>query len=214
MSVRHGVLALLGERPRYGYEVRTAFEARMGGTWALNVGQVYTTLSRLERDGLVETAGQDEAGHQYYAITDQGRGELQTWFTTPVRREDRPRDELAIKLALAFAADDLDVAAVIQTQRRDSLRALQDYTRLKAPGGPRAAAPADPSDLAWQLVLESMIFQAEAEVRWLDHCEGRLRQAQRVRRPDETTVTPSGETPGAAEPSSAADAAAQSGVAR
>ena len=166
MSVRHGVLALLGERPRYGYEVRTAFEARMGGTWVLNVGQVYSTLSRLERDELVETAGQDDAGHQYYAITDRGRSELQAWFTTPVRREDRPRDELAIKLALAFAADDLDVAAVIQTQRRDSVRALQDYTRLKVPGA-MTSAPADASDLAWQLVLESMIFQAESAMSWV-----------------------------------------------
>ena len=189
MSVRHGVLALLGERQRYGYEVRTAFEARMGGTWALNVGQVYSTLSRLERDELVEAAGQDDAGHQYYAITDRGRSELQAWFTTPVRREDRPRDELAIKLALAFAADDLDVAAVIQTQRRDSVRALQDYTRLKVPGA-MTSAPADASDLAWQLVLESMIFQAEAEVRWLDHCEGRLRQVQRLPRPVEPPTAP------------------------
>ena len=187
MSVRHGVLALLGERPRYGYEVRTAFEARMGGTWVLNVGQVYSTLSRLERDELVETAGQDDAGHQYYAITDRGRSELQAWFTTPVRREDRPRDELAIKLALAFAADDLDVAAVIQTQRRDSVRALQDYTRLKVPGA-MTSAPAGASDLAWQLVLESMIFQAEAEVRWLDHCESRLRQVQRLPRSVESST--------------------------
>lgn len=179
MSIRHGVLALLAERPRYGYEVRTAFEARTGGTWPLNVGQVYTTLSRLERDGLAAAAGEDEAGHQYYEITDGGREELRAWFTTPVRREDRPRDELAIKLALAVAADDLDVAQVIQAQRTDSLRALQDYTRLKA----RAGTAADPADLAWLLVLDAMVFQAEAEVRWLDHCESRLLQARPQRDP-------------------------------
>jgi DNA-binding PadR family transcriptional regulator len=177
MSIRHGVLALLAERPRYGYEVRTAFEARTGGTWPLNVGQVYTTLSRLERDGLAAAAGEDDAGHQYYEITDAGREELRAWFTTPVRREDRPRDELAIKLALAVAADDLDVAAVIQAQRTDSLRALQDYTRLKA------RATAGPEDLAWLLVLDAMVFQAEAEVRWLDHCESRLLQARPPREP-------------------------------
>ena len=187
MSIRHGVLALLGERPRYGYEVRTAFEARMGGTWSLNVGQVYTTLSRLERDGLVEAAGEDDAGHQYYAITAGGRGELHRWFTTPVRREDRPRDELAIKLALAVAADDLDVAAVLQAQRTDSLRALQEYTRLKVAA---RSAGEDPADLAWQLVLESMIFQAEAEVRWLDHCESRLLQARPAPAPPSSPRTP------------------------
>ena len=178
MSVRHGVLALLAERPRYGYEVRTAFEARTGGTWPLNVGQVYTTLSRLERDGLAEPAGEDDAGHQFWTATATGRDELRRWFTTPVRREDRPRDELAIKLALAVAAEDCDVAAVIQAQRTDTVRALQDYTRLKA----RAAGSDDAADLAWLLVLDAMVFQAEAEVRWLDHCETRLVRARR--RPD------------------------------
>ncbi len=186
MSVRHGVLALLAERPRYGYEVRTAFETRTGGTWPLNVGQVYTTLSRLERDLLAEAAGEDDAGHQYYAITAAGRAELRRWFTTPIRREDRPRDELAIKLALAVAADDLDVAEVIQTQRSDSMRALQDYTRLKA----RAGASPEPADLAWLLVLDAMVFQAEAEVRWLDHCEGRLLQARPAREPAPTAPAP------------------------
>ena len=172
MSIRHGVLALLAERPRYGYEVRTAFEARTGGTWPLNAGQVYTTLSRLERDELVAPAGQDDAAHEVYAVTEAGREELLRWFTTPVRREDRPRDELAIKLALAVAAD-VDVADVIQAQRSDTLRAMQDYTRLKV----RTSSSTDPADLAFQLVLEAMVFQAEAEVRWLDHCESRLLQA-------------------------------------
>lgn len=180
MSIRHGVLALLAEQPRYGYELRTEFEGRTGSTWPLNVGQVYTTLSRLERDGLVETSGEDEAGHQYYAVTDAGRAEVHDWFTTPVRRESRPRDELAIKLALAVRADSLDVAAVIQAQRTDSLRALQDYTRLKLRAG-------GADDLAWALVLEAMIFQAEAEVRWLDHCESRLLQAAQARPPSTTT---------------------------
>lgn len=183
MSIRHGVLALLAEQPRYGYEVRTAFEARTGGTWPLNVGQVYTTLSRLERDELIASAGEDDAGHAVYAVTDTGREQLRRWFTTPVRREDRPRDELAIKLALAVAAD-VDTGDVIQAQRSDTLRAMQDYTRLKA----RTSASTDPADLAFQLVLESMVFQAEAEVRWLDHCESRLVQARPASDPDRTAT--------------------------
>ena len=177
MPIRHGVLALLAERPRYGYEVRTAFEARTGGTWPLNVGQVYTTLARLERDGLAVDGGVDDAGHRFYAITEAGRDALRAWFATPVRRENRPRDELAIKLALAVASEDADVADVIQAQRSDSLRALQDYTRLKV----RPAPGTDPDDLAWLLVLDAMVFQAEAEVRWLDHCETRLVQARPAR---------------------------------
>ena len=172
MSVRNGLLALLAERPRYGYELRGEFEARTGTTWPLNVGQVYTTLARLERDGCVTASAEGESGQQYYAITEAGRVEAHAWFTTAVRREARPRDELAIKLALAVGGE-VDVAAVIQTQRADSVRALQDYTRLKV--------RADTGDLGWLLVLEAMIFQTEAEVRWLDHCESRLSQARRPR---------------------------------
>jgi DNA-binding PadR family transcriptional regulator len=169
MSVRHGLLALLAERSRHGYELRTEFERRTGS--ALNVGQVYTTLARLERDGKVVATDEGDEGQNAYALTPAGHDELHDWFASPVTRESRPRDELAIKLALAVTAPGVDVRAVLQTQRTDSLRALQDYTRLKA----RVDVDAD---LAWLLVLEAMIFQAEAEVRWLDHCESRLARAR------------------------------------
>ncbi|MFI9361127.1 PadR family transcriptional regulator [Kitasatospora sp. NPDC053057] len=180
MSIRHGLLALLDQGPRYGYQLRTEFEARTGATWPLNVGQVYTTLSRLERDGLVEAAGEDEEGHQFYAVTDAGRAELRAWFDTPVPRTNPPRDELAIKLAMAVTVPGVDVSAVVQGQRRHSIKALQDYTRLKGralAGEARpGAVPSESNDLAWLLVLDQLIFQTEAEIRWLDHCETRLAQ--------------------------------------
>lgn len=132
MSIRHGLLALLDQGPSYGYQLRTEFEARTGATWPLNVGQVYTTLARLERDGLVVPAGEDEEGHQFYEATEAGRAELRTWFDTPVPRTNPPRDELAIKLAMAVTVPGVDVPAVVQGQRRHSIKALQDYTRLKA----------------------------------------------------------------------------------
>jgi len=181
MSIRHGLLALLEHGPRYGYQLRAEFEAHTGATWPLNVGQVYSTLARLERDGLVEPAGQDDEGHVFYAITATGRAAVHEWFTTPVRRQSRPRDELAIKLALALTVPGVDVPAVVQAQRTDTLRALQDYTRLKLRGGD--------GDLAWLLVLESLIFQAEAEVRWLDHCEATLaRHSWRAPQPAEVAA--------------------------
>jgi DNA-binding PadR family transcriptional regulator len=170
MSIRHGLLALLEQGPKYGYQLRSEFEAATGATWPLNVGQVYTTVARLERDGLVEPVGHaDDAadGRVTYRITDDGRSEVSDWFTTPVARESRPRDELAIKLALAITTPGVDVHRVVQTQRTATLRSLQDLTRLKAHADGRR-------DAAWLLVLESMIFQAEAEIRWLDHCETRL----------------------------------------
>jgi DNA-binding PadR family transcriptional regulator len=167
MSVKYGLLALLERGPMHGYQLRAAFEESTGGTWPLNIGQVYTTLSRLERDQLVRPLPQGDEGQRPYQITDAGRADLASWFATPIGRTDRPRDELAIKLALALTTPGVDVRAVVQTQRGATMGTLQEYTRLKA----RADQPAD---LAWRLVLDAMLFQAEAELRWLDHCEASL----------------------------------------
>ena len=175
MSIRQGLLALLEQRPMYGYQLRTEFESRTGATWPLNVGQVYTTLARLERDGLVEPAGEDDEGHVFYKLTVAGHETVTEWFSTPVARTTPPRDELAIKLAMAVTVPGVDVRAVVQQQRTATVRALQDYTRLKQRADPGTG---DGPDLAWLLVLDSLIFQAEAEVRWLDHCEARLARAK------------------------------------
>ncbi|MDX6359799.1 MAG: hypothetical protein QOH37_2853 [Nocardioidaceae bacterium] len=172
MSVRNALLALLEQGPRYGYQLRAEFEHRTGGTWPLNVGQVYTTLARLERDGLVEGRGTDGEGHVMYAVTATGRDEVVSWFTSPVPRTQPPREELAIKLALAVSVPGVDVGTVIQQQRTATMTALQDYTRLK-----RRSTGDEPQELAWGLVLASLVFTAEAEIRWLDHCEARLRRA-------------------------------------
>ncbi|MCK8676214.1 PadR family transcriptional regulator [Streptomyces lichenis] len=176
MSIRHGLLALLELGPRYGSQLRSEFESRTGATWPLNVGQVYTTLSRLERDGLVAQGGEDDAGHALYAITDTGRDELRSWYAQPVDRTSPARDELAIKLAMAVGAPGVDIREVIQSQRRHTVQAMQDYTRLKARAldALESGRSQERDDVAWLLVLEQLIFQTEAEARWLDHCEARL----------------------------------------
>jgi DNA-binding PadR family transcriptional regulator len=199
MSVRHALLALLEQGPMYGYQLRTEFEGRTGSTWPLNIGQVYTTLARLERDGMIEASdagsgdggAADEAngshgsngdgGKRRYAITTDGRVEVATWFDEPVGRGDPPRDELAIKLAIAVTIPGVDVGALVQRQRTATMNALHDYTRLK-----RNVGTDEPADLAWSLVLDSLIFNAEAEIRWLDHCEARL--ARRSAQPRSTVA--------------------------
>ncbi|MEU2201506.1 PadR family transcriptional regulator [Isoptericola sp. NPDC019482] len=179
MSVRQGFLALLSEQPMHGYQLRQEFEARTGGTWPLNIGQAYTTLQRLQRDGLVEPVADDDEGPERFRLTDAGRAEADAWWLRPVERKAPARDELAIKLALAVTVQPdghgVDVAAVIQRQRTESLRALRDYTLLK-----RDAAD-DPDGLAWSLVLDSLVFAAEAEVRWLDHVESTVARAAGTR---------------------------------
>jgi DNA-binding PadR family transcriptional regulator len=169
VSIRHSLLALLSTGPMHGYGLKTEFEAATADVWPLNVGQVYTTLGRLERDGLV-TAEDGAEGQKVYEITDAGRGELARWFETPVPREVIPRQELAIKLVFAMRSGLADVTAVVQRQRVATVRALQDITRLKT-----AAESGD--DVAWLLMLDSLVFQAEAEVRWLEMCEVRLAMA-------------------------------------
>jgi DNA-binding PadR family transcriptional regulator len=189
MSVKHSLLALLERGPAYGYQLRAAFESATGNTWPLNIGQVYTTLNRLERDELVEALPENDSGQRPYRITETGRRHLAGWFASPVQAADRPRDELTIKLALAVTTPGVDVADVIQRQRRATLRLLQEYTRLKA--------AEEHAELAWRLVLESMIFRAEAEIRWLDHTEAVVARAElpapfpfAVDEPDSADATP------------------------
>lgn len=178
MSIKHALLSLLEQEPKYGYQLRAEFEERTGGTWPLNVGQVYTTLSRLERDGLVEPMGApDDEGRIAYRLTTRGREEIAGWWLTPVSRDSSPRDELVIKLALAVTAPGVDVHRVVQTQRTATLKHLRDLTRLKV----RAGDEGGERDIAWLLVLEHLAFSAEAEVRWLDHVEATL--ARRARMP-------------------------------
>ena len=183
MSVRQALLALLDEQPRYGYQLRADFENRTGSVWPLNIGQVYTTLARLERDGMVAGSGVDDEGHVVYRITDAGRADVRSWLEGPVPRTAPPRDELAIKLAIAVTLPGVDVPAIIQRQRTSTMTALQDYTRLK--GDQKTEG-----ELAWGLVLDSLVFAAEAEIRWLDHCEARLRR-EALKPPPNSTSTPS-----------------------
>jgi DNA-binding PadR family transcriptional regulator len=177
MSVKFGLLALFADGPKYGYQLRTEFEERTGGTWSVNVGQVYTTLERLERDGLVAAEGTNADGRAVYTITEVGRATLDSWFVTPVTDADRPRNELAIKLLMAATTPGVDVTAVVQRQRTESLRMMRDYTTLR-----RDADAAD--DVAGVLLLDSVVFALEGEVRWLDHVEATvLRRGVRLAAP-------------------------------
>lgn len=169
MSVRLGLLALLAEGTRYGAELKAGFEQRTGGTWPVNVGQVYTTLDRLERDGLVTADAGDADGRIRYSLTATGREAVADWWRTPVDRQATPRDELVIKLAIAITSPEVDSAAVAQAQRSATMHRLQQATRLK-----RSIDPA--ADLAWLMVVEHQLFAAEAEIRWLDQVEASVRR--------------------------------------
>ena len=161
MSVRHALLALLSEGPKYGLQLRHEFEARTGEVWPLNVGQVYTTLQRLERDGLVASDDEaDEGPQRGYAITADGADELQAWLATPPDVVQPPRDELLIKVLVAATVPGVDVHEVVQIHRRHLIEVMQQYTAIKAD------APED--DVALALIVDAELFRIEAAVRWLD----------------------------------------------
>jgi DNA-binding PadR family transcriptional regulator len=182
MSVRHALLALLSEGPKYGLQLREEFEARTGEVWPLNVGQVYTTLQRLERDGLVTAVGEDAAGEpaapgapqKAYQITDVGTVELARWLRVPPDLSTPPRDDLVMKILIAIRIPGTDVYKVIQAHRRYLVQLMQEWTRLKEDA---ARTEDGAGDLAFGLVVDSELFRLDSVVRWLDAAEGRLRRA-------------------------------------
>ncbi len=171
MSVRHALLALLSEGPKYGLQLRQEFEERTGEVWPLNVGQVYTTLQRLERDGLVASDGTGEDGAQKgFRITSEGERELAVWLRTPPDLSSPPRDELVIKVLIALRVPGVDVHEVLQSHRRYLVELMQEWTRLKEYAADR--------DLGFALVVDAELFRLDAVIRWLDAADGRIKRAE------------------------------------
>src|SRR5580658_5155008 len=170
MSVRHALLALLSEGPKYGLQLREEFEARTGEVWPLNVGQVYTTLQRLERDGLVESDDAAQDGPQKrFRITAEGGRELAGWLRTPPDLSAPPRDELVIKILVAMRVPGTDVHEVIQVHRRYLVELMQQWTHIKETEAE--------SDLSLALVVDAELFRLDSVIRWLDAADGRIKRA-------------------------------------
>ncbi|MGV8881158.1 MAG: PadR family transcriptional regulator [Rhodoglobus sp.] len=161
MSVKLSVLAILDQGPCYGNQIRAEFERRTGATWPLNVGQIYTTLDRLERDGLATRQPGNEAGHVLYEITETGRAAAREWLATPVDQSVVPRDELVVKLALAMTLPGADPATLIRAQR-------------EAIAGAHSEDSAAPDGSPAGLIQHSAALHACAQLEWLDYCEALL----------------------------------------
>ena len=181
MSVRHALLALLSEGPKYGLQLRQEFEARTGDVWPLNIGQVYTTLQRLERDGLVESDDSDNDGPQKdFRITSERRG-----GAGPVAAHAAGPDVAAARRAGRQGAGrgrrrpGVDVHEVIQVHRHYLVQLMQQWTRLKEDEAQ--------FDLAFALVVDAELFRLDSVVRWLDAADGRLKRAAVDPPPPSTT---------------------------
>ncbi|MCU1406163.1 MAG: hypothetical protein JWQ43_2466 [Glaciihabitans sp.] len=168
VSVRHSLLAILGQGPCYGYQLKSEFDRRTGGSWPLNVGQIYNTLDRLERDGLVDKHDIDPDGQIYYEITAAGRATVADWLDSAVPRGSAPRDELAIKLAIAATLPGTDAAVLVERQRQTTGAARRELEKERSATAVRPDS-LTAEQLARTLILDSRIEAAEAEMRWLDN---------------------------------------------
>lgn len=167
MGIKEGLLCLLARGDAHGYQLKSDLETTTGDTWQVNIGQIYTTLQRLERDGFVASTISNGDGRVVYTITDRGRDAAREWMQSPVSLAAAGRDEISLKVLMSLASGVEDPRRVIEKQRGSTMTLLQDYTNLKGDGQAE-------DDLAWLLHLDRLILSAEAELRWLERVEARL----------------------------------------
>jgi DNA-binding PadR family transcriptional regulator len=175
--IKYALLGLLARHPMHGYELKEKFSLEIGNHWSLNFGQIYTTLERLHRDGLVRHSLVKESGgpdKKVYSLTVKGHNELNRWFLTPISSSKRLKNEFYIKLILSLTVGSVDTLEVIQTQRRNLLEEMHQLACLKSKADPIVQLP-------WILLLDSAALHCEADLRWLDMCEGRLDKVKKAK---------------------------------
>lgn len=163
--VAHGLLGLLEPKPRHGYELRQAFGDRFGGARAIRSGQIYSTLSRLERDGQVRQAGETPGRgpeRKLFSITRPGVSELERWLAAPEPADPYLQNVLFAKVVLAVTSG-RDAQAVLDGQRESHLTEMQELTRSKVA-----------ADLPATLRADFALFHLEADLRWIDLTFARL----------------------------------------
>jgi DNA-binding PadR family transcriptional regulator len=172
MSIGHTLLGLLESGPRHGYDLKRAFDdEKFGHDRPLHYGQVYSTMSRLLKNGLVEVDGIEAGGgpeRKRYAITDAGITEVQQWLATPQKPEEYLQSALYTRVVLALLTH-RDAADILYTQRSEHLRSMRVLTDRKRKG-----------DLADQLICDHAHFHLEADLRWLELTAARLDKLREV----------------------------------
>lgn len=173
MSIGQAFLGLLESQPRHGYELKRAYDERFGADRPLAYGQVYATLSRLLKNGLVVVDGVepgDGPDRKRYAITAAGVTDMEKWLHQPEKPEGYLQSELYTKVVLALLTG-RGAAEILDAQRGEHLRVMRELTRRKLAG-----------DLADQLICDHALFHLEADLRWLELTAARLDDlAERVR---------------------------------
>ncbi len=172
MSVKHGILGILADGPRHGYELKTQFDTLTGGLWDLNVGQIYSTLERMRKDGLValEESAADGDDRKVYRVTTAGLEELDDWLQAPPLRPRPLRDEFFVQLGLLMDRNRAAALALIDDMRRVYHLRLAELTRQKVV----LARSQERGRIRRELLLDAALLHVEADLKWLDRCEERL----------------------------------------
>ncbi len=170
--VQEVLLALLAGEPSHGYQLKARLALALGPlAGALNDGQVYVTLTRLEKAGLVEShraAQADRPDRKVYALTPAGRDRVGTWLDDTSWPKPAPA-EFHLKLVAAAAAGLADPVGIVDLQRRELLTGLAEAQR---------AALAEPNGSAASLLLEGVVLRLQADLRWLEACARYWNQAK------------------------------------
>jgi DNA-binding PadR family transcriptional regulator len=162
MSLRYGILGLLTQEPLHGYEIKSRFETLLGGAWEVNIGQVYSTLQRLEHDGLIEAVGErGDRGKLAYQVTAYGRRQLEQWLTEPETGPQSLRETLFVKLLLLRRLAKGHVDTLLTRQRRVYLQRLRDLAELE-----RRAQQEGRNDVV--LLIKGAVIHTEADIKWID----------------------------------------------
>ncbi|MFJ9737950.1 PadR family transcriptional regulator [Streptomyces sp. NPDC101166] len=169
--MRLPLLALLARGPAHGYELKQDLEQLLGSAYPQpNVGQVYVTLGRLEKQGLIEGEAVEQSSRpnkKVYHLTDDGRAALRTWFSEP-EDEPRVRDDFFMKLALAPRTGLADQVALINQQRRQYLNTMRSLSKL--------AAAEDRNNRIAHLLIEGAMLHLQADLDWLERCQEELEE--------------------------------------
>lgn len=170
MSTQHALLGLLEDEPRHGYDLKRLWDQRFAHLQPLRFSQIYASLSRLERDGLIELVGAEPGqgpDRKRYAITAQGAADLERWLAEPEAAQAPIRSTLFLKVVLALASE-RDAGGYLEAQRAAHTERMRELLALRDGAGDVEEA-----------LLDFAVFHLEADLRWIDHTAGRLPQLRR-----------------------------------
>jgi len=177
VSIKYALLGILAEKVMHGYELKSRFDEKVGEFWSLNFGQIYSTLDRLEKEGLVshDREVQDRRpDRKVFSITPDGRAELALWLSTPVSKVRALRDEFFIKLVFHDKNNPGPILELIERQKVLYLKQMNQHTRRKLALKKEGQ---DLEALTAELLIDAGLFHAEADIKWLTLCEAKLKEA-------------------------------------